>query len=746
MDLNVRAVCPQCQSRLRIPAGWVGQLVRCKKCSSVMRSKARSPQVVPLLAQPAAAPQPQLLNPGPMPQPPELTQPNPYLTTHPFGDGTYPVPQPVPTAAYPYAAPPAYPQPVAYPAPTGPNPAFELHDHAVPQDPFVPDQPRQYRPPAQRGKWKSAVLGLLFVGGVLAGSVYGMRLADWWFSRQDQANSQQPPATEPVAKTGTEPVVSQQARGAFPRRLLFIHMTRYMFLNPLTGTSPSGTDATKAAALRLAYEWQVPTNKENNQLFLLSDTAPLAERVTPFKEVVKGTYERFFETSRAQDRVVVYFGGHVVERDNQVFLAPVEGEPDDPETLIPLADFYSRFGACAALQKVVIWDVCRFNPARGYQRPGSEPMTQSLADALTTAPPGVEVILTCQPGENALEFDTPPDLGGPKSGTRFSGSAFLDAMRHVAERSRGARQPSQTDPLPIAEWVPEVAKRTAEMANVGHGGATQTVKASGTPREGSLVFNPDEPPAKRFEPPPPPKGVDPAEIAALEKEFTVPPIKLDLTDSSLAELPFLAEVMAKYKADVPLEDIIKDRETYPFRVTTWNALEKVRKLWKVVPGASGGPQLRDDFRAPVNDALKRDIKAEQKFWADGIAELELQNSYLEEIADLKAKEPLRWQAHYEYARAVVKTRLAYMIEYNKLLGDVLTESLPPLDPKLDHNAYKLVSSDKMKSKGESVKLVKEAQEAYTRLINEHKGTPWAIQAKRDKAFALGLKWQPIHKE
>ena len=39
-------------------------------------------------------------------------------------------------------------------------------------------------------------------------------------------------------------------------------------------------------------------------------------------------------------------------------------------------------------------------------------------------------------------------------------------------------------------------------------------------------------------------------------------------------------------------------------------------------------------------------------------------------------------------------------------------------------------------------IAAEARELYEKLIAEHKGTPWAIQAKRDKAFSPGLAWQP----
>src|SRR5262245_37779334 len=41
MDTTVRATCPKCRSTLRIPTLWVGQMVRCKKCHAVVRSKPR---------------------------------------------------------------------------------------------------------------------------------------------------------------------------------------------------------------------------------------------------------------------------------------------------------------------------------------------------------------------------------------------------------------------------------------------------------------------------------------------------------------------------------------------------------------------------------------------------------------------------------------------------------------------------------------------------------------------------------
>ena len=131
-------------------------------------------------------------------------------------------------------------------------------------------------------------------------------------------------------------------------------------------------------------------------------------------------------------------------------------------------------------------------------------------------------------------------------------------------------------------------------------------------------------------------------------------------------------------------------------------------------------------------------------WATGIANFDLLNERLDSLAKQRDAQPLRWQAHYDYARAVVKSRLAYMNEYNLMLGNVLTETLPELDGKLRQDGYKLVAIEtaKMKSKKDIKQLGADAMEIFDKLIAERKGTPWAIQAKRESAVELGMSWQP----
>ena len=702
---------------------------------------------------------------------------------YPYGvpPGAVPYPAPAASGQAPANAPnanaPASPnKPVgpALPAKAGAQPgkggakaARPAPDPVPPSNEFKTDAPasgpRRYKRGNSKGKMVWVAVCLVLTGGLVAGGIFGAQYLNEKYGkdRKDTVNAGDPKGdgkgepNDPKNPGAGAPVVKA---GPMPRRMLFVHISRYMFLNPLTAAQQNGDirgeDRSKPAAARLANEWQIfydPKDTEKSQLFVLSDTArPDNPRATdipiPVKNVVVGAYEQFFATSRAQDRIVFYFGGHALEKDGKVFIAPVEGDLDDVETsMIPLADIYAKLAACKATQKIVIWDVCRYNPQRGRQRPGSEPLSEVVHKALVTAPPGVEVITTCQVGENALEFSSLrlETANATASASTYAGSAFLESAKYAAMKAvRNAKQPTHADPIPIAEFIPAVAKRTTEMAASPVVNLKQTVKLDGKMKDAQTAFNPEEPLAKRFEMPTPPKSTSPGDIASIVSEFNVPTIKLDLSDTSLSDLPFFKdEDMAKYKPDVPLADVLKDPEKYKLRVTTYKAMEKVRELWSVAPGSAGAEKIRDTFKAPVTGELKVLIKKEEDFWAIGIAELESMNIDLDAVATLRNDEPKRWQAHYDFARAVLKTRLAYMKVYSKRLGDVVTETLPQLDPKLQ-DSYKLVSTLEIKNMKEAQALATEAKTAYEKVVTDYKGTPWAIQAKRDKSFVLGLEWQP----
>jgi hypothetical protein len=474
----------------------------------------------------------------------------------------------------------------------------------------------------------------------------------------------------------------------------------------------------------------VPSEKINNQVFFLSDAVPPPEGHLLVKDVVRDAYEKFFDTSRGQDHIAIYFGGHAVEIGGKAYLATAESDFDDISSLLPLTDFYDKLKACKATQKLVIWDVCRYNPQRGRTRPGSEPMSQELSRLLATPPPDVEVAMTCHANENALESSDPA----------HAGSQFLEAFAAITTGAKTT--PIQTDPIPVSELSGVIARRVAEMAKAAS--LSQTMKFAGKMRSKPTPFDPNESIAKRFEFLKAPKSEPSTEIKALIREFTVPPIKADSGELRLAEYPYRDDALKDYKADVPIETILKNKDKYKFRVAVIEALDEIRTLWKPATGKNVSLQIRESLPAPISIDLKKKIKNEQNVWAFAIARLETVNEKLDSIGKERDSQPKRWQANYDYARAIVKSRLAYMNECDLMLGNVLTETLPELNAKLGQTSYKLVSTEtaKMKSKKEVKQLAAESMEIFEKLSAERKGTPWAVQADRDMAASLGLAWLP----
>src|SRR4051794_39106672 len=122
METTVRATCPQCRSALRIPTHFLGQMVRCKKCGAVVRTKPRAAN--------GAGPVP-VVAPPPLPATQSQAYPVPVPALLPL-DFAPPQSRP-PPAASPYPAPPAYPQaPYAYPpAPPVNTPEFQPSEKTV---------------------------------------------------------------------------------------------------------------------------------------------------------------------------------------------------------------------------------------------------------------------------------------------------------------------------------------------------------------------------------------------------------------------------------------------------------------------------------------------------------------------------------------------------------------------------------------------------------------------------------------
>jgi hypothetical protein len=104
-----------------------------------------------------------------------------------------------------------------------------------------------------------------------------------------------------------------------------------------------------------------------------------------------------------------------------------------------------------------------------------------------------------------------------------------------------------------------------------------------------------------------------------------------------------------------------------------------------------------------------------------------------------SKESKLWQANYDYALARLSGFIAYVHEYNALLGQLRREP-PPRDPKL-HRGWRMVPQEKPQSGAEARKFAQEAQQIFDKMIKAYKDTKYADLARRDRDIPLGLKWQ-----
>jgi hypothetical protein len=745
MPATVRATCPGCQSVLRIPAAWADRAVKCKRCGAVVRGKPKA--APPTTAAPTPVTPVRPLTPlTPSPATPAAPLPVPDLPVARPPAAATEHPQPVfppeyvpPPAAYPYpptpATPVAYPYPVpqAYPPPgyVDPAVAFDL----------TPTTRRYRRRRSGLGLLLWVAFALLLTGGLIAGGLFGLpylkklKIVEVATAPTDK---QEPTQAEPK---GVPPL--KAAAAPFPRRMLVMHVSKYLYCNALTaGKGPNDRDQVTEAAKRLAFDWRVPQDPANNQLYLLSDTAGKDARPM-LKSVIAEAVKQFCETSRPQDRVFLYFGGHAVEKDGKGYLVPTDGDLDDPASLIPLDDLWAKLKACPAQQKVVVFDVCRLNEDGDRVRPGGEPMTEALQKLLLAPPQGVQAVTTCSAGQNAWEYRRTPD---DDAYADVSGSLFLSSVGASGKRkSDPATGTTPDDPLPIAKLVEAAAARMKEVTGVT-GKPGQTPKLAGSEPAAAVAANPDEPPAKRFDFPAAPKGLAPVDVARITARIRLPEFRVRndkaTREESIEELvPFPADVMAAYKPDRVTEaDIKSEPDKYPVRKTALDTLETIRKLWARTGGLNG---MVTEFSGKTNDAVKKMILARQELPARAILELEGRVTAMEKLAGELDQEPSKyWRATFEYALAQAKARLAFMHEYNFALGNIRTDSLPKTDEGKSQVGLQLVSVEKMKSKKDVKEIADAARELFAKIEKEHKGTPWAVQAKRDKAAALGLEWQP----
>ncbi len=730
----VQATCPRCKKSLRIPLEWVGQSLRCKHCRSLFQSRTRTSAPPPLM-HPAPVPE-MLAVPVTEPElaPPAVSNPTPI----PAPVALMPAPAPIPVAppGAPLAVPVAPVAPLASPVMPAPEAANPFDPFGQMEEEIIPRHSVRRRS-SGRGPWValgvSVGLLVLVAGGIFLGFKY-------WPSARPAAPTGVAGGETGKEGTGKTNGTWAATNGAFPRRALIVSVHNYLYANPTNfgqpGISSRNLDTFMGRLSHRAGFGIPPT-----QIAHLSDAAR-KRPIAPTKPVIEETIDQFLNTARAQDRIVLFFVGHGVEIDDEAYLAPIEGELTVKETLLPLKWVYDKLAACKARQKVLILDVCRFSPQRGQERPGGDPMGEKFDAALKNPPKGVQVWTACVGGQRSYEFDSDPINNG----------LFMDCLHEAAGKGVEGKFPKPTDSFPLTQLAEMVNKRMQdELEPLG---LKQMSRLSGEEAPEGAEYNPNEAPALTPVAVLPKVGMDKAELRQVQQilyELTVPPVKVAREEGVLrADIlpPFPTKVLDQYpldKSDTPLRKAIIRTQALLWAVSPSEPPKEFKEA-SVAIKKEGDLNydlsiLREGYRAPADETrFKNELVADGTRVARILRLLEEGLEEMEKVKDERDKAPKRIQATYDFMLARLMNQIAYVYEYQSMLGQMRKE-LPPRNPKL-HGGWRLASQPRLSGDSTGKKLARAAAKLLDQVIKENASTPWEVLAKREKLTALGLEWQP----
>jgi hypothetical protein len=709
MKQVVQGKCPHCRQALRIPADWLDRPMRCKHCGQTFQARQKAPAAVPVVR-----------------------------PIDPSAAAAVPVVVPVP-AADPFAFEP--------PAGGGGSSFAFARDEAA--GPPTPGRARRRR--RRTGLWVGAVIGVLLLGtagvllAVFGGDILGGLTHQGRAGKEKNAKADKTGTdvsdrdnNNPARKDGLKAADNggvQRAGAAgeqeyFPRRALAIAVNHYLYANPVAYGGPGANTGAMLGALNRYLRFP------NTQLMELSDGAPGARARPTLKPVIRQVVAAFLRTSRPMDRVVLFFSGHAVDLGKAVYLVPLEGILDDPKTLIPLTWVYDRLANCPARQRILILDVCRFDPGQGLERVAPGPMSPAMQAALAKPPPGVQVWSSCAAGQQSIDL--------------FEGSLFQQALCDVLKNRavKGIQEP--TDPIAVEPLHRRVADYLAQHLRGEKFKQVPLLFGKDPNRGAPYDANEPLPPAVVVKPPPGVKGAAgrAAVQSILNEVGRLPPAKgnrgagggrlrVDVMPS------FSAKVLAKYRPDYRSLQEVDDRlRDNPGK---YKLIRTVRQAMQVLEhNAQGFRHDQHGRSVPVPPAEKNRIERYQmKSVAPVIEQLEEALKNLKKAGEERDGEPPpRWKAHYDYVLAKLTSRLIHVREYQLMLGKVRKDELPPSGP----SGWQLASGPKLKSSDREVKgMLADRKEALKNLLKNHAGTPWEVLARRENATYLGLDWEPSAK-
>jgi hypothetical protein len=443
---------------------------------------------------------------------------------------------------------------------------------------------------------------------------------------------------------------------------------------------------------------------------------------------------------------MVFFIGHSVELGDDVYLAPIEGELDRADTLLPLRWVYEQFQMCKARQKVLVLDVNRYSPSTGQERPGSGEMGAKLDALLQKPPAGVQVLSSCVAKQRSYEIDS--RIG-----------VFLDAWYQVLgdRQNWSSKIQKIDDPLPLDRLVQLVNERMKK--ELAPHKLEQTCRLTGKEADAGLTFDKNEspPPVAMESVARPPAGNADGKklVRAVLKDVGTPPVKVGLEAADLrydALPPFPEEALKKYEDDKPNPDSKLREAVHKARLALWaiypsgepgDLAAEVQKMRLTVKTLA---VVRDGYLAPVGggnaeNQFKGRVERDEK---DVARIMRVIDDTLEElqapaVVEERGKEGKRWQANYDFMVARVQMEYAFLYEYQSMLGQMRKE-FPPRDANL-HKGWKLAAQPNLQGDSKGKGFAAKARKLLDKIAKDHKGTPWEVLAKREKLTNLGLEWQ-----
>ncbi|HEV3203838.1 MAG TPA: hypothetical protein VGY77_05615 [Gemmataceae bacterium] len=708
MAAVVRGKCPGCQKVLRFPPEWIPGKLRCKHCGMILQAQSK----------------------GPAPKAKEAGAP--ILPSTAKGNGE---------------------------VDASPMLNFLAGDSPENNPFFVNETPgddsssavHRYRRRARLRTLRNALVTLALLGaaGIFIYSKWDKIIAqlqhpDNVIPRTVDSPPKQTDGSAATGKGKDNNEAPPAPEAPFPRRLLAISANNYLYANPISSGSvvdqfgrpnedrPGASRSLHNTLQRLAELLHIPPT----QVVELSDAAPKEIAQPPLKAVIETTVAEFLGSCRKQDRIIVLFIGHAVEIGGASFLVPIEGELTARESLIPLSWLYDQLAKCQAQQKLLLMDVCRYNPSRGLERPGAGPMGEKLDAALKNPPPGVVVWTACIGGQYSYEGDI--ELPDHKL---YTNGFFMNELYELVGPSKinpGIQKPESPFPLDILARGSEVGKEEKKPKGLFRGtqskvaewlGVQQTPRLSGVETGETVPFDPKEPLPEKLaiQVPAPPEG------GAADRDLVRKILEdIEAKMAKEGEMTLRVETLPIFSAQ-RLAEYSDDGKMTPFREEILRAAGLLKKHARA---------LKYDFMGSVdNPVSKQFILNEQKDPARVLGELMGALETLKESGEQRDEEKSRrWQANFDYVVARLEARIAAVLEYNYMLGLIRKDALPKREPK--HLGFRLASQEKLQNT-DAKKRAADSKKIFTKLAKDHQGTPWEVLAKRQALNAIGLEWKPF---